>query len=91
MLFFYNKARNYTQLDITFPYKRVKITDKDNWVKFKQLFKNIHRTIYLILFLQADNLKLLKCYVYVSYMTHNNCKGYKVEMLTIVIGYMVSK
>ena len=47
------------------------------------MFKYVRGSIYLPLVLQADDIKLLKGYVYVTYVTNQDYKGYTVSVVVM--------
>ncbi len=71
LLFTANHTRGDIQRAVSFLTTRVQAPDKDDWGKLKQVLKYLNRTRYLILTLNADQLKFaMHWYVDGSHQIH---------------------
>ncbi len=76
LLFLLSRARRDTQTPVAFLTTRVKEPDKDNWGKLKRVLKYLKGTLTLGLRLMAEETPVVKWWVDVSHVVHEDCKSH---------------
>ena len=90
LLFVILRARRYIQTSFTFLTHRVKEPDEDYWGKLKCVLRYLKGTRGLKLTMYADELSVVKWWVYASYAAHEAYKGHTGAMMSLRQGAVTS-
>jgi hypothetical protein len=90
-LFVTTRYRHDIRTAIAFLCTRVKHPDEDDWGKLKRLLKYIRGTLYLVLTIQASNLKLgfIQWYVDAAFAVHEDFKSHTGAGMTLGKGILI--
>ncbi len=90
-LFVTTRYRHDIRTAIAFLCTRVKHPDEDDWGKLKHLLKYIRGTLYLVLTIQASNLKLgfIQWYVDAAFAVHEDFKSHTGAGMTLGKGILI--
>jgi hypothetical protein len=86
LIFMLTRARQDIQIVEVFLTTQVKMPDKDDWGKLKQVLQCVNGTKHLKLKLSVGDLEILKWYVDRLHNVHLDCKGNRGAMFTMGMG-----
>ena len=84
----YKRSILNTQVVVVFLTTRVRKPDEDNWKELIQSIKDINGTVEIKLTLSSDNINIVKWWVDVSYVVHQDMKSHTGGLTTLRKGYI---
>ena len=83
LLYVAKRARPDIDLTIAFLCTRVSKSTKENWEKLRRLLRYIHGSIDTKRTIRAENMKITRTWVDVSYATHEDSKSHTVGLFSL--------
>ena len=90
-LFVCKRGRPDIQTAIAFLVTRVKEPDQDDWKKLMRMMSYLRDAKSMVLMLEANDLKMMRWYIDVSFAVHNNMRGHTGAGMTMGKGSMYNK